>query len=351
MPQSADGDDNEPNQRHRAEECRDPSRAARLKREQQHQNEYGQRHHVRLECRRGDLEALDRGEHRQGRRDHGVAVEQRGADDAAQYDGTRALTQGTLGQRHQRERAAFPFIVGPQQDDDVFQRDDENERPNDQRENSEHGDLVRGISRSDRCDHGFAHRIKGARTDVAVDDADRPQCERPETGAWACLSVDFGRNRAAAISSGNRGGRHWPRNLKCCSAIYRAAALIAGPGSVGLFPLLQREQSRLAPNAILRLPAQSFFGAFLAKNTSTGQTATWVPTSTTRPVGMWKKSVASLADFARAMNNRSCQRGMPEWVAGLSARRDRKNEVDIMSNCQPCLRASTSAFGTLGDSM
>ncbi len=32
------------------------------------------------------------------------------------------------------------------------------------------------------------------------------------------------------------------------------------------------------------------------------QTVTWVPTSTTRPVGIWKKSVASLAERASAMN-------------------------------------------------
>ena len=51
------------------------------------------------------------------------------------------------------------------------------------------------------------------------------------------------------------------------------------------------------------------------------------------------------------MNRRSCQRGMPEWAAGLSARRDRKNDVDMMSNCQPSLRAIASAFGTLGVSM
>src|SRR5712692_3973333 len=82
-----------------------------------------------------------------------------------------------------------------------------------------------------------------------------------------------------------------------------------------------------------------------------GQTVTCVPTSTTRPVGIWKKSVASLADLARPMNSRSCQRGMPEWTAGLSARRDRKNDVDMMSKCQPCLRATASAFGTFGDSM
>jgi hypothetical protein len=41
-------------------------------------------------------------------------------------------------------------------------------------------------------------------------------------------------------------------------------------------------------------------------------TVTCVPTSTTRPVGMWKKSVASLADRAKAMKSRSSQRERPE---------------------------------------
>ena len=52
------------------------------------------------------------------------------------------------------------------------------------------------------------------------------------------------------------------------------------------------------------------------------------------------------------MNNRSCQRGMPEWAAGLSERRDRKNDVDMMSNSfQPLPRAIAKAFGTFGVSM
>src|SRR6266478_317275 len=56
------------------------------------------------------------------------------------------------------------------------------------------------------------------------------------------------------------------------------------------------------------------------------QIVSWVPTSTTRPVGIWKKSVASLADLASAMNSRSCQGGMPDCAAGLSERRDKKND-------------------------
>src|SRR5215469_4569636 len=77
-------------------------------------------------------------------------------------------------------------------------------------------------------------------------------------------------------------------------------------------------------------------------------TATWVPTSTTRPVGIWKKSVASLALRARPKNSRSCQRGMLDLAEGRNERRERKNEVDMISKVQPFLRASASAFGTFG---
>jgi hypothetical protein len=54
---------------------------------------------------------------------------------------------------------------------------------------------------------------------------------------------------------------------------------------------------------------------------------------------------------AEADDSKSCQRGMPECAAGFSARRDRKNDVDMMSNYQPSLRAIANVFGTLGDSM
>ena len=42
---------------------------------------------------------------------------------------------------------------------------------------------------------------------------------------------------------------------------------------------------------------------------------------------------------------------MPEFGDDFSERRDRKNEVDMMSNFQPCLRQIASAFGMFGVSM
>ena len=51
------------------------------------------------------------------------------------------------------------------------------------------------------------------------------------------------------------------------------------------------------------------------------------------------------------MNSRSCQRGMPAWAWGLRERRDKKNDVDMISKVQPSLRAIANALGTFGVSM
>src|SRR5216683_3040204 len=51
------------------------------------------------------------------------------------------------------------------------------------------------------------------------------------------------------------------------------------------------------------------------------------------------------------MNRWSCHSGIPDCADGFSERRETKNDVAMMSNCQPSFRAITSAFGTLGDSM
>src|SRR6188474_972330 len=51
------------------------------------------------------------------------------------------------------------------------------------------------------------------------------------------------------------------------------------------------------------------------------------------------------------MNSRSCQTGIPDFGSGRTARRDKKNEVDMISKLKPRLRASASAFGMFGVSM
>ena len=98
------GDHDEPEHHHRAEQAAHPVRAVLLNREHDDQNRDGDRHHVRLEQRRGYLESLDRAQDGDRRGDHAVAVEQRGAEDAHQtrasasrirfhpLDGSRAVS-------------------------------------------------------------------------------------------------------------------------------------------------------------------------------------------------------------------------------------------------------------------
>src|SRR5258708_14685877 len=61
--------------------------------------------------------------------------------------------------------------------------------------------------------------------------------------------------------------------------------------------------------------------------------------------------MASFAERLSPMNRWSCHLGIPECDDGLSERLETKNDVDMMSNCQPSLRAMASALGTFGDSM
>ena len=79
-------DDAEPDAHDRPEEGGDTRGAARLDRKQRQQNDHRHRHHIGIERRGDELDTFDGREHRQRRRDHGVAVEQGAADDPEQHD-------------------------------------------------------------------------------------------------------------------------------------------------------------------------------------------------------------------------------------------------------------------------
>src|SRR6516165_9326406 len=86
-PQDArDCDHYEPDHHDRPEQRRHLRRAARLSCEKNDQNHDGKRHDIFMKCRRRDIEALDRGEDRQGWRNDGIAVEKAGASDSQKSD-------------------------------------------------------------------------------------------------------------------------------------------------------------------------------------------------------------------------------------------------------------------------
>ena len=118
----------------RTEEAPDPVRAVLLNEEQPDQDRHGHWHHVRLKQGRGDFETLDRAQHGDRRRDHAVAVEQRGSEDAERDQdwpargepwASTAANRPSRNQGGQREHSAFTLVVGTHHDRDVLDRNDQ----------------------------------------------------------------------------------------------------------------------------------------------------------------------------------------------------------------------------------
>ncbi len=131
------------------------------------------------------------------------------------------LADRALRQRHQRQRAALAIVVGAQQDHDVFQRHHDDQRPQDQREHAEHGLRVDAACRAAGRDHGFAQRVERAGADVAIDDADAAERQRPEAGGGMGFAMPIGRRRFRGGIA--HLGRHGKQGLECFTAQWQSA--------------------------------------------------------------------------------------------------------------------------------
>ena len=102
--------------------------------------------------------------------DHAVAEEQAGTGDADKgygaFDG--AANGDALRQRHQRQDATLAAIVRAHDQDDVFQRDDNDQRPEDQRQHAHDFNPCRrgGVEQLQARLEG----IERTGADIAVDD-------------------------------------------------------------------------------------------------------------------------------------------------------------------------------------
>jgi hypothetical protein len=106
-----------------------------------------------------------------------------------------AVRDRTLRQRHQRQRSALAMVIRAQQDQHVFQRHHDDQRPQDQRENAEHGLGSDGARGPAGGDDGFAQRVQRAGADVAIDDADTAEHQRLEAGGGMRFAMAVGRHR------------------------------------------------------------------------------------------------------------------------------------------------------------
>ena len=160
----------EPQQHDRTEENPDPCRPMALDHEQRDQDRDGQRHHGGMKLRRRHLQPFNGGQHGNGRRYHAVAVEQGGGEDAEHADQRRdaRLAVGhPVEQRQQSQTAALPPVVGPHDDDDVFDRNDDGDGPEDQRQHAQ--DMQPVQFQGMRAGERLLHCIERAGADIAED--------------------------------------------------------------------------------------------------------------------------------------------------------------------------------------
>jgi len=64
-------------------------------------------------------------------------------------------------------------------------------------DNTQNDSFARRISDTDGGRDGFAHRVERARADVAVDDADAAERQRPKSRGWRFMRRGFRRERIA----------------------------------------------------------------------------------------------------------------------------------------------------------
>ena len=91
------------------------------------------------------------------------------AGDAEQKRNRRLLPKGALRQRLEGEDAAFALVVGLHQEQHIFRGDDNQQRPDDERDDA---DDFGGPQRAFELTQRRLQRVEGARADVAENDAD-----------------------------------------------------------------------------------------------------------------------------------------------------------------------------------
>ena len=193
---TAGADRYEPRDHHRPEQTPNGGRAVALHREQRNDDHRGDRHDPAFQLRLDDLDALDRGQHRDRGGDHAVAEEQRGAEEAQRgqrHDGATTLRASapTPQQRDERHDAALAVVVGAHHQGHVGQRDDDHHRPENQRHDAVH------IVRADR------HGVRVVGVEDGLDGVDRAGADVAEHDT-ECADHNGQANRFCAADCARR---------------------------------------------------------------------------------------------------------------------------------------------------
>jgi hypothetical protein len=120
-----------------------------------------------------------------------ASPKERGTDDAREKQ-QRHVLGGLLHEHGQKGQSpAFAVVVRPKQEQDVFERDDERQRPD--HEGDEADDFVMADPVMRERPQGLAERVERTGSDVSVDDADRAEQQHPETFGFVMSVVAVGR--------------------------------------------------------------------------------------------------------------------------------------------------------------
>ena len=168
------GNRGEPDEHDRTEDAAHHGRPAALKCEQTDEDDECDPQDPVLQLRCGDLETFDRRQHGDRRGERTIGIQQRRPENA-QHDHDPARRQpagdpAAVHERHECQHPAFTFVIGSNDHHVILDRDDQDQGPKDEREHPKH--VPAGDRNTVWSMERLAHRIEGARPDVAIDDAE-----------------------------------------------------------------------------------------------------------------------------------------------------------------------------------
>ena len=245
----------EPQRAHGAEQQADYAGALALDGEQCDQHARRNGNDIRLEHRRSELEALDRRQHRDRRREHGIAIEQCGAEHS-EGQHRRCAAAGALGKLDSASASSAMMPPSPRlvarststtylSDTTIISDQKIAETP---------PRMFSGVSGIPCCGiEGFLRGVQGTGADVAVDDAERE--ERGQQGRaslFASCAQAYGMARSPIASPSRRDSLR-EFNARCATLRPMRASLgvaglcVVGCGDRGVHARRLRDACALRP--------------------------------------------------------------------------------------------------------
>ena len=154
--------------------------AQALNQEEPDEDRRRQRRHQRLQVRRIDLKPFQRTQHGNRRRYCAVPVKQSRSDQPENDQAaapSRRLGALWTDERQQSQNAALAVVVGAHDQNGIFDRNDQKQRPKDERDDAENV-VWRRRAAGRRSLHCNLKRIEIAGADIAEDDAERGYGDR-----------------------------------------------------------------------------------------------------------------------------------------------------------------------------